>query len=91
MRVKRSYGESESPVTATSTLTHQGKSVVAKDELKRWMTPQPIRPVGDLFLDWLGIVLALLAVTWMPTWWMYSIAFIVLSYKFYLLNELYHQ
>ncbi|MBD1923535.1 fatty acid desaturase family protein [Microcoleus sp. FACHB-831] len=71
--------DARSPVTTASNLTNQGKSIVAKDELKRWMTPQPIRPIRDLFLDWLGIVLALLAVTWMPTWWMYSIAFIVVG------------
>lgn len=79
MRVKRSYRESESPVTTTSSLTQQGKSVVAKDELKRWMTPQPIRPIRDLLLDWPGIVLAFFAVTWMATWLMYSIAFIVVG------------
>lgn len=52
--------DARSPVTTASNLTNQGKSIVAKDELKRWMTPQPIRPIRDLLLDWLAMVLALL-------------------------------
>jgi fatty acid desaturase len=70
------------------TIQQRIRQAVHQAELQQWLKIQPIRAYGELTLDWLGIVLAFLAVAEMPTIWMYGMAFLVVGtcqYKLFIL------
>jgi fatty acid desaturase len=63
---------------------------VSRIELESWTSPKVRRVYRDLIWDWLGILLTLLAVSWMSTWWMYGMAFLVIGfcqYRLYILGH----
>lgn len=64
------------------------RQAASQSELQHWLKIQPSRAYWELSLDWLGILLAFLAVAWMPTIWMYGFAFFVVGtcqYKLFIL------
>ncbi|MGB7058881.1 MAG: fatty acid desaturase family protein [Geitlerinemataceae cyanobacterium] len=74
--------------TDITTIAQQIRQAASITELKQWLKIQPTRAYWELTIDWLGIFLAFIAVTWMPTVWMYGIAFVVVGtfqYKLFIL------
>lgn len=74
--------------TDLATIQQRIRQAVNQAELQRWLKVQPTRAYAELTLDWLGIILAFLAVAWMPTFWMYGLAFVVIGtcqYKLFIL------
>jgi len=61
-----------------------------KEQLELWMKPKPAIVYRDLALDWLGILVALIVVAQVQTWWMYAIAFLVVGFFQYALFILGH-
>ncbi len=61
---------------------------ISQHQLQQWLQLRPLRAYRDLALDWGVIVLALLAVAWMPVGWMYGLAFLAIGthqYKLFIL------
>lgn len=50
-----------------------------RSDYDRLTTHRPSRVYFDLALDWIGILLAVVAVSLLPTWWMNGLAFIVVG------------
>lgn len=74
--------------TDITTIQQRIRLAASQAELQQWLKIQPTRGYWELALDWLGIVLAFLAVAWMPTIWMYGIAFLIIGscqYKLFIL------
>jgi fatty acid desaturase len=70
------------------TIQQQIRQAASQAELQHWLKVQPTRAYWELTLNWLGIILAFLAVAWMPTLWMYGVAFFVVGtyqYKLFIL------
>jgi fatty acid desaturase len=70
------------------TLQQTLRQSVSQSQLQQWLKLQPLRAYRDLALDWGAIILALLAVAWMPVWWMYALAFLAIGthqYKLFIL------
>lgn len=63
---------------------------MATDQIERWLQPDPHRVYRDLALDWAGILGSLIVVTWIQTWWIYGISFLVIGFCQYALFILGH-
>jgi fatty acid desaturase len=70
------------------TLQQTLRQSVSQSQLQQWLKLQPLRAYLDLALDWGVIILALLAVAWMPVGWVYVLAFLAIGthqYKLFIL------
>lgn len=70
------------------TIQQNIRQSVSPAQLQKWLKINPYRAYQELTIDWQGIIVAFLAVTWMPNFWMYAISFIVIGtcqYKLFIL------
>ncbi|HIK33406.1 MAG TPA: fatty acid desaturase family protein [Oscillatoriales cyanobacterium M59_W2019_021] len=61
---------------------------VSPAKLQQWLKINPYRAYWELTINWQGIIVAFLAVFWIPRFWMYAIAFLVIGtcqYKLFIL------
>jgi fatty acid desaturase len=55
------------------------RRAVSREEFSSWVEMRPARVYRDLLLNWGSIAVALCALSLVPAWWMYGIAFLVVG------------
>jgi len=61
------------------------RKAVDKEQLQEWLRLEPRHVYRDLAFDWSAIIAAFLAVSLLPTWWMFVICFFVIGFNQYAL------